>query len=300
MNRFEAMSTLLAAVDAGSLSAASRKLGLPLATVSRRVSDLEAHLRTKLLVRTSRRLDLTDAGTSYVAACRDIIASLEEAERAAAGEYAAPVGELVVTAPIVFGRLHMVPVVVEFLKRYPDIGVRLTLTDRVTNFNEDRVDVALRIGHLPDSSLIATRLGSVRRVTCASKDYLATHAPAPLRPEDLAAHVCITFEGLASPQVWRFGAGKSETAVSVRSRLVVNTAEAAIDAAVAGLGITHVLSYQVASDIRAGRVQIILDGFEPEPWPVSLVYPARGLLPLKTRAFLDFANAQLRTALDRP
>ena len=271
-----------------------------LATVSRRVSDLEAHLRTKLLVRTSRRLDLTDAGKSYVAACRDILASLDEAERAAAGEYAAPVGEIVVTAPIVFGRMHMLPMVVEFLKRYPDIEVRLMLTDRVTNFNEDRVDVALRIGNLPDSSLIATRLGSVRRVTCASPGYLEAHAPPPLRPEDLGAHVCITFEGLTSPQVWRFGAGKSEMAVAVKSRLVVNTAEAAIDAAVAGLGITRVLSYQVSSDILAGRLQVILDAFEPEPWPVNLVYPARGLLPLKTRAFLDFATVQLRKALKAP
>ena len=249
-------------------------------------------------MRTSRRLDLTDAGRSYVAACRDILASLDEAERAAAGEYAAPVGEIVVTAPIVFGRLHMLPVVVEFLKRYPDIEVRLMLSDRVTNFNEDRVDVALRIGNLPDSSLIATRLGRVRRITCASPDYLETHAPAPLRPEDLGSHACINFEGLTSPQVWKFGAGKSETAVAVRSRLVVNTAEAAIDAAVAGLGITRVLSYQVSKDVLAGKLDIILDAFEPEPWPVNLVYPARGLLPLKTRAFLDFATTQLRNALN--
>jgi DNA-binding transcriptional LysR family regulator len=297
MNRLEAMSTLLAAVDAGNLSAASRKLGVPLATVSRRVSDLEAVLRTKLLVRTSRRLELTDAGRSYVAACRDILAAVEQAERTAAGEYAAPRGEMVVTAPIVFGRLHMLPVIVEFLTIYPDIDVRLVLTDRVTNFIEDHVDVALRIGSLPDSSLIATRLGSVRRVVCASPDYLKRRRPGPSRPGDLEGHACITFEGLMSPTVWKFGRGKAEMSVAIRSRLVVNTAEAAIDAAVAGLGVTRVLSYQVAEALRARTLKILLAEFEPEPSPVSLVYAGQGLLPIKTRAFIDFATERLRRTL---
>ena len=298
MNRLEAMSTLLAAVDAGSLSAASRKLGVPLATVSRRVSDLEAHLRTKLLLRTSRRLELTDAGRSYVLACREILASVDEAERAAAGEYAVPMGEIVVTAPIVFGRLHMLPVIVEFLSTYPDIDVRLVLTDRITNFIEDHVDVALRIGIMPDSSLIATRLGSVSRVVCASPGYLAAHAPVPSQPSDLEAHACITFEGLMSPTVWTFRTGKAEIAVAVKSRLVVNTAETAIDAAVAGLGVTRVLSYQIANALREGTLEVVLGAFEPEPSPVNLVYAGQSLLPLKTRAFIDFAAERLRRKLD--
>jgi DNA-binding transcriptional LysR family regulator len=299
MNRLEAMSTLLAAVDAGSLSAASRKLGVPLATVSRRVSDLEAVLRTKLLVRTSRRLEFTDAGRSYVAACREILAAVDQAERTAAGEYAAPRGEIVVTAPIVFGRLHMLPVIVEFLNAYPDIDVQLVLTDRITNFIEDHVDVALRIGALPDSSLIATRLGSVRRVVCASPDYLKRHRPAPSRPSDLAAHACITFEGLMSPTVWKFGSGKAEIPVAIKSRLVVNTAEAAIDAAVAGLGITRVLSYQIVEALRARTLKTVLADFEPEPSSVSLVYSGQGLLPIKSRAFIDFATERLRRTLGR-
>ncbi len=298
MNRLEAMSTLLAAVDAGSLSAASRKLGVPLATISRRVSDLETVLRTKLLVRTSRRLALTDAGRSYVAACREILAAVDQAERTAAGEYAAPRGEIVVTAPIVFGRLHMLPVIVEFLNAYPDIDVRLVLTDRITNFIEDHVDVALRIGTLPDSSLIATRLGSVRRVACASPDYLRCHRPAPTHPSDLNGHACITFEGLMSPAVWKFGSGKAEISAAIRSRLVVNTAEAAIDAAAAGLGVTRVLSYQIADALRARTLKIILGDFEPEPSPVNLVYAGQGLLPLKTRAFIDFATDRLRRGLE--
>lgn len=297
MNRLEAMSTLLAAVDAGSLSAASRKLGLPLATVSRRVSDLEAVLRTKLVVRTSRRLELTDAGRSYVVACRDILAAVEEAERIVAGEYAVPRGEIVVTAPIVFGRLHILPVIVDFLNAYPDIDVRLVLTDRVTNFIEDHVDVALRIGALPDSSLIATRLGNVRRVVCASPAYLASHRPAPSRPSDLEKHACITFEGLMSPTSWKFRDGKAESPVAIRSRLVVTTAEAAIDAAVAGLGVTRVLSYQVADALRARTLKIILGEFESEPSPVNLVHAGQGLMPIKTRAFIDFATDRLRRKL---
>jgi DNA-binding transcriptional LysR family regulator len=300
VDRFEAMSTLVAAVEAGSLSAASRKLGVPLATVSRRVSDLEAHLRMKLLVRTSRRLELTDAGRSYVVACREILASLDQAERTAAGEYAVPKGDIVVTAPIVFGRLHMLPVIVEFLNTYPDINVRLLLTDRVTNFIEDHVDVALRIGIMPDSSLMAKRLGSVRRVVCASPGYLAAHAPAPSRPGDLEAHACITFEGLMPSNVWKFRTGKSEISVAIKSRLVVNTAEAAIDAAVAGLGVTRVLSYQIADALRAGLIKIILCAFEPEPSPVNLVYAGQGLLPLKTRALIDFATERLRQTLRAP
>ncbi len=297
MNRLEAMSTLLAAVDAGSLSAASRKLGVPLATVSRRVSDLETALRTKLLVRTSRRLELTDAGRSYVAACREILGAVDQAERAAAGEYTAARGEIAVTAPIVFGRLHMLPVIVDFLDAYPEIDVRLVLTDRITSFIEDRVDVALRIGSLPDSSLIATRLGSVRRVVCASPDYLKRRRPGPARPSDLEGHSCITFEGLMSPTVWKFRNARTETPIAIRSRLVVNTAEAAIDAAVAGLGITRVLSYQIADALRARTLKIVLSAFEPEPSPVSLVYAGQGLLPIKTRAFIDFATERLRRKL---
>jgi DNA-binding transcriptional LysR family regulator len=297
MNRLEAMSTLLAAIDAGSLSAASRRMRVPLATVSRRVSDLEGHLRAQLLVRTSRRLELTDAGRAYVHAIRDILTSVDEAERAAAGEFAQPRGNIAVTAPIVFGRLHVLPVVIAFLKAHPEINVRLMLTDRVTNFAEDQVDVALRIGALADSALIAARLGSVRRVVCASPAYLSAHAPTPKHPGDLKGHGCITFEGLTSPTQWTFGSGKARVSAPVHSRLVVNTAEAAIDAAAAGLGITRVLSYQIEAAVRQRKLTTILTDFEPEPAPVSLVYPGQGALALKTRAFLDYATDRLRASL---
>lgn len=296
MDRLQSMSTLLAVVEAGSLSAASRKLGMPLATVSRKVSELEAHLRIRLVNRTSRRLTLTDAGRSYVVACKRILEDIGEAERAAAGEYIAPRGDLIITAPIVFGRLHVLPVAIEFLKAYPDIDIRIALADRVVNLQEDDIDLAIRIGELPDSGLVATRVGAIRHVACGSPAYFAERGT-PRSPGELTTHDCITFEGLASPDGWRFAVGKSTTLVAIHSRLVVNTAEAAIDAAIAGVGITRVLSYQAASALRAGTLARTLRKFEPAPWPVSLVYAGQGLLPLKLRAFLDFAAPRLKRRL---
>jgi DNA-binding transcriptional LysR family regulator len=295
-DRFEAMAILVAVTDAGSFSAAARALGIPLATVSRKVGELEARLKTRLLLRSTRQLSLTEAGQAYVAACRRILEDVGEAERAAAGEYAAPRGELVVTAPVVFGREHVLPVVVDFLKMYPDIDIRMMLTDRVVHLLEEQVDVAVRIADLPDSSSVATRIGAVRRVVCASPAYFATHG-IPANPQALAAHACITMERITSRQAWTFRSGKSEVEVPVRSRLAVSTAEAAIDAAVAGLGITRVLSYQVAAAVRAGTLEVALDAFEPAPWPVSLVHTGQGILPLKLRAFLDYASPRLKASL---
>jgi DNA-binding transcriptional LysR family regulator len=269
---------------------------MPLATVSRKVSELETHLRVRLLTRSSRRLTLTDAGRSYVAACKRILEDIGAAERAAAGEYSAPRGELIMTAPIVFGRLHVLPVVTAFLEAYPEIDVRLALADGVINLLEDHIDVALRIGELPASSLVATRLGAIRRVVCASPRYFADRGT-PKIPDDLAAHDCITFGGLTSAQEWIFTVGKSAKPVAVHSRLVVNTAEAAVDAAVAAVGITRVLSYQAAAALRSGALTLALRAFEPAPSPVSLVHAGQPLLPLKLRAFLDFATPRLKARI---
>lgn len=287
------MAVLLAAVDSGSLSKASRRLGLPLATVSRKVSELESHLRASLLIRSSRGLELTAAGRSYVTAARAILEQLGEAERAAAGEYAEPKGDLAVTAPTLFGRLHLLPVVTAFLAAYPQVSVGLALTDRVVHFLDDQVDVALRIGELADSSLIATRLGTVRRVVCASPAYLAAH-PAPVVPADLAAHQVVSFDSVSATSAWAFRAGGAEVTVPFRARLSVSTIEAAIDAGLAGAGLVRALSYQVADAVRGGGLAIVLADFEPPPRPVHLVYDQRGRLPLKLRAFIDFAAPRLR------
>ena len=293
MDRLESMSILVKAIEAGSLSAAARQLGIPLTTVSRNVSELEAHLKTRLLNRSSRKLSLTDAGRSYVAACKQILENVSEAERGASGEYSAPKGNLNITAPIVFGRLHIVPIVAEFLKAYPDIDIRMVLADGVANLLEDRVDLAIRIASLPDSSLVATRVGSIRRVVCGSPAYFAERG-IPKNPHDVSTHDCITRDGQTFENSWTFTAGKSNTTIAIHARFIVNTAEAAIDAAVAGAGITRVLSYQVVDAVRAGTLVMVLEDFEPEPMPVSLVYAAQGLLPLKLRAFIDFAVPRLK------
>ncbi|WP_237481434.1 LysR family transcriptional regulator [Lichenibacterium dinghuense] len=293
MDRLDAMQVLLTAVECGSLSKASRKLGQPLATVSRKVSELEDHLKAELLIRSSRGLELTPAGRTYVAAARAVLEQLHEAERAAAGEYVEPKGDLVVTAPVAFGRLHVLPVVTAFLAAFRQVSVALMLTDRVTHFLDDQVDVALRIGDLPDSGLIATRLGAVRRVTCASPAYLASRG-APAAPQDLAHHDVISFGSMSLPATWRYSSNGEEMAVPLRSRLTVSTVEAAIDAGLAGAGVIRTLSYQVVDHMRDGRLRLLLEGFEPAPRPVHIVYDRRNRLPLKLRAFVDFAVPRLR------
>jgi DNA-binding transcriptional LysR family regulator len=293
MNRLDAMSIFIAVVDAGSLTAAARRLGMPLATVSRKVAELESHLNTRLLHRTTRQLSLTEAGSSYLAACRRILEDIGEAERAATGENAAPKGELVVTAPVVFGRLHVVPVIAEFLAHYPEINISLMLTDRVVHLMEEHGDVALRIGDLPDSSLVATQVGKVRRVVCASPSYLSNRG-VPTTPDDLVGHDCITFEVLESKRAWVFGSGRAQVSVPVRARLAVNTAEAAIAASALGVGLIRVLSYQVEDAVRGDALRVVLESFESEPLPVSLVHKGQTPLPLKLRAFLDFVAPRLR------
>lgn len=293
MDRLHSMSVLLAVVDTGSFSAAGRHLGMPLATVSRKVAELESHLKTRLINRTTRQLSLTDAGQSYVAACRRVLEDIAEAERAATGEYAAPKGELVVTAPIVFGRLHLVPIVAEFLTLYPDINVHLALTDRQVHLLQEHVDAAVRIGHLPDSSLVATKVGATRPLVCASPAYLSRNG-IPRHPVDLAKHQCIMFEGLFPTGSWIFMVGQSAVSVQVCSRLMVNTAEAAIAAAVKGLGLTNVLSYQVAELVANGALEVVLEEFKAELRPVSLVHAGQSPLPLKLRVFLDFVTPRLR------
>lgn len=296
MDRFDAIRTLLAAVDGGSLSAASRALGMPLPTVSRKVSELEAHLGTQIVVRTSRQLLLTDAGHAFVPAARRILAELEEAERAASGEYRAPRGELLVAAPIAFGKLHILPIVLDFLRVYPDVNVRLVLADAVVDLVEHQIDVAARLGRLPDSGLVALRVGEVRWITCASPGYLAARG-VPATPADLAEHDCLAFDGLQNARRWTFGPGPDNGPVAIRPRLGVNTADALIEAASGGFGVARMTSYQAAHAIRDGRLATVLDQYVPDAIPVHLVHTGPPLLPLKLRAFLDFAAPRLRTAL---
>lgn len=296
MDRFEAMSIVLAVAEAGSLSAAARREKAPLATVSRKVAELEAHLQTKLFNRSSRMLVPTDAGRSYVAAAKRILADLAETERATSGEYTTPRGDLVVSAPIAMGRLYLQPIIVEFLANFPDVNVHLGLQDRPINFWEEQIDVALRIGELSDSSLIAVRAGEIRRVMCASPDYLKSRGT-PRSPDDLSTHDCITYPAMHSPSLWRFRREKTDYAVPVRSRLVVSNTESASDAARAGLGLTVVFSYQIAELIRSGELLPVLQDFQPPPQPVNFVYSPNRFMPVKLRAFLDLAVPRLKAFL---
>ena len=297
MDRLDAMSVFMTVVEAGSFSDASRRLGMPIATVSRKVADLEQHLKTQLLKRPARKLILTNSGRSYIAACKRIMEQVDEAERDASGEYRVPVGELAVTAPSPLGHMHLMPIALEFMTAYPDVHLRLILSDRVVNLIEENVDVAIRIGELRDSSMIATRVGSIRNVVCASPGYFSTRGR-PQMPRDLTKHDCITIDSLASSRGWKFVDGDgAETIIPVNSKLDVSSSEAAISAAIAGVGITRVMSYKMQEARRAGLLDIVLEDFEPTPWPVNILYTSRRLVPMKLRAFIDFTVPRLKARL---
>ncbi|WP_395336196.1 LysR family transcriptional regulator [Novosphingobium sp. BL-8H] len=300
MDRLDSIRTLLAAVDGGSMSAAGRALNMPLPTVSRKISDLEEHLGAKLLVRSTRGLRLTDAGAGFVTAARSALDQLAEAERAAAGEYAVPRGELVVTAPVMLGRMHVLPVIAEFLAAHPQVDIRLVLADRHAHLIDEHVDVAVRIGALPDSTMMATRIGEVRPVICASPSLLAQLGE-PERPDALPEYPCIAYEGPGADLFWNFRDGGYSHAKRqpARRRLTVTSTDAAIDAAITGIGLVSVLSYQAMPAIREGRLQVVLEKFETTPIPVHIVHPGQGLVPAKTRTFIDFASGRLRQLLAR-
>lgn len=296
MDRLEAMSIVIAVAEAGSLAAAARRMSMPVATASRKISELEEHLRVRLFDRSARRLMLTEAGSSYVAALKPILADLAEAERAASGEYASPTGELVVTAPVGLGRVHLVPILAEFLKTYPSIKVRLALGDRILSLSEEHVDVALRIGVLPDSRLVAVRVGATSAVVCASPAYLAARGT-PAAPEEIAGHDCIIYEGFKAPDVWTFVRDGDRIAVAVEPRLVVSGVEVACDAARAGSGLTRAFCYHVNPSVAEGTLVRVLDAFRPPPLPIQLVYGGGRFLPVKVRAFVDFAAPRLKARL---
>lgn len=289
------MSMFLAVVDHGSFSGAGRALRIPVATLTRKVSELETLLGARLLIRTTRKLTLTDAGSGYAVSARRIVEEVEEAERMAAGEFMMPKGELVVGASMTFGRLHALPVVADFLAEFPEIDVRLQLSDRNVDLLDDRVDLAVRIGELPDSEMVATRIGSMRTVVCASPSLLTIHGSLET-PDDLLRFPCVAFDGPAPSPGWRFGRAARE--LPIKPRLSVSTVDAAVAAAIADVGVTRLLHYQVAHALRTGTLKLVLETFEPKPAPVHLIHSPHGKMPLKTRRFLDFAAPKLRTIME--
>ena len=295
MDKLRAMTAFVMIVDKGSLTAAADALDTSLPSVVRTLAALEADLGVRLLSRTTRRLHLTDEGAQYVDRCRDVLAAIREAEAALAARRAEPQGRLAVTAPVLFGRRHVVPVVNAFAARFPDVSVDLLLVDRVVNLVEEGQDVGVRIGHLSDSSLIAIPVGRLRRVVCASPRYLRAHG-VPRDPADIARHRCVHFTAVAASAQWRFRRGRRDIAVPIASRIVCNQAEAAVDACVAGLGLGSFLSYQVAPRVTANELRYVLEDFEQEPLPVSIVHPHARLPSATVRAFVDACVGALRPA----
>lgn len=298
MDRLDAMTMLVAVADSGSLTAAARMLGVPLTTVSRRIADLEARLGARMLVRTTRRMALTDAGLAYVAAARRILEQVEEAEREASGEFIAPKGHLVLTAPLQFGRLHVLPIVADFLAAHPAIDVHLMLADRHVDLVADQIDLAVRIGRLADSGMVATPVGTLRTVTCASPTLLAGRAR-PQAPDDLRTWPVVAVSAPMPHPAWRYRdpATGAVRDVAITPRLTVSHPEASADAAVRGVGVARLLHYQVVDAVRRGALELLLESHEPEPVPVQLLHAARGQMPLKMRRFVDFAAPRLRAML---
>ena len=293
MDRTDAIAVFIAVADQGSFAAAARRLGRSPASVTRAVADLEARLGVRLLTRTTRAVSTTEAGQRFLGGAKRVLADLDEIERAAAGQGTAPRGELRLTAPILFGRLHVLPIVTEFLDRFPEVQAALALVDRPVDLVEEGLDVAVRIGALGESSAVATRVGALRRIVVASPDYLARRGT-PQRPADLTDHDVVAFSGIAGVEYWVFREAAGDVNVAIRPRLVVSTAEAAIDAARAGFGVTRVLSYQAAEDVARGSLLRVLPAYEGDEVPIHLVYPGGRHPPPKLRAFLDFTTPRLR------
>lgn len=284
------MRVFIAVAQEQGFAPAARRLAMSPPAVTRAISALEERIGTLLLHRTTRVVRLTEAGVRFLADCKRILGEIEEAESSAAGEHAEPRGQLAVTAPVMFGRLYVAPIVLDFLARHPQVTARTLFVDRVVDLMEEGLDVAIRIARLPDSSLRAVRVGSVRRVVCASPGYLEKRG-APRQPADLMQLDAISFSLGAASEEWSFASGET---VSPPAQLVVNSNDVAIAAAVAGQGVARVLSYQIARELQAGQLEIVLADFEPPPVPINVVYAEGRRAAAKVRAFVDFAVTQLR------
>ncbi|RSC27028.1 LysR family transcriptional regulator [Pseudomonas putida] len=293
MDHIHLMKVFVAVGELESFAGAARRLDMSPAAVTRAVSALEERLGVKLLLRTTRSVRLTEAGGRYLEDCRSILASIAEANEAAAGVNATPKGELAVTAPILFGKKFVMPSIVRYLQQYPEVDVSAYFLDRVVNMVEEGMDVAVRIGQLPDSGLKALRVGKVRRMLCASPDYLARHG-VPTHPSELHEHVVIATTNLSPRAGWRFGVTDEPTMVRMKPRLTVTSNDGAIAAACAGLGIARLLSYQVVEEIASGRLQVVLADFEEAPWPIHILHRESKYGSAKVRAFIDMLAADVR------
>ena len=292
MDKLRAMQVFVRIVETGSLTAAASALDMSGPAVVRSLAALERSVGVRLLNRTTRRSSLSDEGREYYERCRRVLAEVEAADASLSARRIEPRGRLRLTAPVTFGRMHVSPLVGTFAARYPAVEVELLLLDRVVDLVEEGIDAAVRIGHLAESSLVALRIGETQRVVCASPAYIK-QSGAPSVPKDLQSHRTIHFSGLSPSADWQFG-GKGAPPVAVRPFLRTNHVDAALDACLRGLGCAQFLSYQVTNQVKAGKLRHVLEGFEPPPVPIHLVYPHARLLSPNVRAFVDLAAGHFR------
>lgn len=293
MDRLHAMRVFVQVAEAAGFSEAARQLRISPTAVSRLIGALENHLGARLLLRTTRVVRLTDAGLRFYQDCRRILGEVQEAEDAARGQHASPRGELTVTAPAMFGRMFVLPIVLEYLETNPEVRVRSVFVDRTVNLVDDGVDVAIRIGELQDSALRAARAGAVRHVVCGAPAYFEEHGE-PRVPEDLGRHTIVAVAGPYSPTEWRFSRGGAPLMIPVAPRLTTVTNDAAIEAVVRGHGLTRVISYQIAPQLAEGALKTVLTSFEPSPMPIHVLHTGGRRVAAKVRSFVDLAVERLR------
>jgi DNA-binding transcriptional LysR family regulator len=293
MDKFHLVSVFVAVVDTNGFAGAARKLNISPPAVTRAVNELETHLGLRLLTRTTRTVRVTDAGERYVQDCRRILADMLEADESVSGMHSSPRGRLTITAPVLFGAMYVTPVVTEYLTRYPEVSASCLFLDRVVNLLDEGVDVAVRIGELPDSSMQAIRVGQVRRVICAAPGYLAKNG-IPTAPDDLHAHTIISASSVTPNPEWKLAEKGEPRNIRLRARMITTTNDSAVAAAVGGFGLTRLLSYQVAEHLRTGRLKTVLSDFEPALLPVHVVHREGRQAPQRVRAFLDLAIERLR------
>lgn len=292
MDRFQSMQVFVRVAETGGFAEAARQLHLSAPAVTRAVAALEDVIGSRLFVRTTRSVKLTATGVRYLEDCKRILAEVAEADATAAGIYGTPTGTLTVTASVMFGQLYILPILTEYLDTYPDVTGRTLFVDRITNIVDEGIDVAVRIGHLPDSSHSAIKVGMVRRVLCGAPDYFALRGR-PAAPSDLAGHRIIAATSAWTSLEWRFG-NASQFQYTVKPSLFCNTNLAARDAAVAGWGMTRLLSYQVGAELESGQLETVLDDFEEPPIPIHILHPEGRRASAKVRAFVDLAVTRLR------
>ena len=293
MDRLGLMQTFVAVAEEEGFAPAARRLGVSPPVVTRSIAALEEHLGARLLERTTRKVRVTEVGSRYLGDCKRLLGEVEDVEAAVIGAHKQARGLLGVTASVMFGRLFVGPILVDFLAKHPQVTARALLVDQVVDLIDEGLDVAVRIAHLTDSTLTSAKVGAVRRITCAAPSYLKKHGT-PRAPRELADHTCFVFSSERSAPSWAYQHAGRQLSFRPRPTLLVNSSEVGIDAAVAGAGITRALSYMVAGHVQAGRLRVVLEDYEIEPLPIHVVYREGRQAPARVRAFVDFAVSRLR------